>query len=74
VMGDLRDEILLEDAAEFIRGRFEVEPTTTWSDVVDSEHRRRAIEQSGTIEELVREAIVTMVTEQEGDDRGDQDE
>jgi hypothetical protein len=59
VMGDLRDEILLEDAAEFIRGRFEVEPTTTWSDVVDSEHRRRAIEQSGTIEEMVREAIVT---------------
>lgn len=61
----LREEIQLTEAADLIRYRFEEEPTTTWSSVVDLEHSNRARRKRDEIEEMVREEIATLVTEEE---------
>lgn len=74
VMDELRTTLQLSDAANFIREAFEEEPTASWSDVVDGEHRRRAREAREAIAEIVREEVVTLVTEAEGADQDDEAE
>ena len=63
----LRNEVQLEGAANFIRERFEETPTTTWRNVIDREHRRRAIANRETIKSMVRDAIVEAVTDERED-------
>jgi hypothetical protein len=65
---ELRDDLQLEDAEEFIRERFKQRPTLRWKQVVDREHSSRVWNAREQIEKMVREEILTLVTEaQDGD-------
>jgi Topoisomerase 6 subunit A/Spo11, Toprim domain len=68
VTEEMRERLQLEDAEPFIRERFEERPTASWSGVVDAEHRRRARAAREEIEDLVRETLVTTVTEEQDED------
>ncbi len=64
----IRGELSIDDPESFIRERFKSAPTTNWGFVIDDEHRRRARELNGRIEELVSEAIVTRVTDDQANE------
>jgi hypothetical protein len=61
----LREEIQLTEATDLIRDRFKKKPAATWESVVDLEHSSRARAKEDEIEEMVREEIATLVTEEE---------
>ena len=67
VTEELREEMQLPDAADLIRKRFKERPTTTWKSIVDREHTTRGRQKEEAIETMVREEIVSLVTEEEED-------
>ena len=63
VTEELRGELQLDDAEEFIRESLEIHPYEAWDSVLDKEHRRRVLGARGEIEAMVRDHVVTMVTD-----------
>jgi hypothetical protein len=60
----LRERLQVSEPAAFIRESFEADPSRSWSDVIDEEHRWRTSEADEEITELVREAIEQRVEEE----------
>jgi hypothetical protein len=61
----LWDRLRIDDPTALVRQSFEDDPYKPWSEVVDVEHRARTRKAKEEVVELVREAIVTMVTGEE---------
>jgi hypothetical protein len=62
------DRLRLEDPAPFVRQKFEERPYASWEGIASTENRRRVREVHDEIMEMVRDEIVTMVTEDEEND------
>ena len=65
VMESLGDDLRLKNPEEFIRGRFEQKPAMAWDAVVDLAHFKRVRESQEDIKNVVQEALVTRVTEEQ---------
>jgi hypothetical protein len=66
----LRERLQIDEPAAYIREAFEEDPFVSWSEAIDDEHSRRAREARHDMAEMVRDAIVTRVTEAEETDDG----